>query len=897
MSDDPGRPSPDALLEEARREARGRVKVFLGAAPGVGKTFAMLRAGRERLADGVDVVVAIVETHGRAETEAMAAGLPTIPRIRVEHRGRTFEEMDLDAVLARRPRLALVDELAHTNVPGSRNAKRWQDVEEMLAAGIDVLTTVNVQHLESLNDLVERITGVRVRETLPDRVLQGADEIELIDLAPAELLKRLAEGKVYRSQQAGRAVENFFRPGNLTALREMALRQTADRVDRQMVSWMRSHAVAGPWPTRERILVLIGSEEGADRLVRAAKRAADRRDAPWLAVHVETPRSAGLPEAVRERIDAAMRLALELGGETAVLHGEDLTAEVLAKAREANASVIIAGRSRSRGGWRGRFARSLVDDLIARAEGFDVLVVGSDDRHPPTDRADAVHRRLDRPTWAAFAEAVVATVVATGVSAVLWRLLDVPNLALIYLVAVLTVSSRHGLWPSISAAILGFLAYNFFFTQPYYSFRVEREQDLISLLFFVLVSVVVSNLAARLKSQVEATRKSVRRTTNLYEFSRKVAGAAILDDVLWAVVHHVASTLQGRSLVLMPRDDALRVVAGYPPEDVLDPASQAAADWAWRKAVPAGWATATLPMSPWLFLPLKTSQGLRGVLGVQLEDKDGVLSPDQLRLLDALADQAAIAIERAQLVVDLEQARVTAETERLRAALLSSISHDLRTPLVSILGSATSLIDYERTLGPAQRLDLARTIQEEAERLNRFVQNLLDMTRIGAGALKPRRDWIDLRDVMAAAVAQARPLLRDRPVRLDLPDDLPLVHLDPALMQQVLFNLIDNAGKHAHGETPIGIRARVEGASLRLEVTDEGPGIPPEDREKVFDMFYRVREGDTRTAGTGLGLAICRGIVAAHGGTIAVEDGANGSGTRIVIRVPTGGPAPSGAGE
>jgi len=902
MTDDDAsvRPNPDALLAEARREERGRLKVFLGAAPGVGKTFAMLRAAHQRRREGVDVVAAVVETHGRRETDEMVRGLETLARRSVRHRDRAFEEMDLDALLARRPALALVDELAHTNVPGSRHAKRWQDVEEVLAAGIDVYTTLNVQHLESLNDVVERITGVRVRETLPDRVLQSADEIELVDLAPAELLQRLAAGKVYVPDQARRAAGSFFRPGNLTALREMALRQTADRVDQQMISWMRANAVAGPWPTRERILVLVGPDGAAETLVRAAKRTADRRGAPWMAVHVETARHFSLPEDARERLDAALRLAEELGGATRVLRGDDITGEVLACAREENVTVLVVGRSRTGASPAARLglARALTDDLIRRARGFDVLVVGDEERK--ADRPGLRARILGgMPAgWRPWAEAVAATVLATALAVLLDPFLDVPNLSLVYLTAVLVVASRHGLWPSIAASGTSFVAYNFFFTDPLFTLHMNRREDVLSLAFFLLVSVVVSNLAARLKMQVEATKRSVRRTTNLFDFSRRVAGAATLDDVLWAVVSHVAATLQGKAVALLPGADGRpEIRAGHPPEDALDPGSDAAADWAWRHGVRTGRGSDTLPTSPWLFLPLRTGRGPVGVLGVQMPDRDGVLSPEQVRLVDALADQAAVAIERAQLVRDLEGARVAAETERLRAALLTSISHDLRTPLVSILGSSTSLVDRGDALDGSRRLDLARTIRDEAERLDRFVQNLLDMTRIGAGALVPRRDWVDLRDVVAAAADQAKGPLRRHPLEIDLPDDLPLLHADAALMQQVVFNLLDNAAKHSPPDAPVRVWARVRGDVLAAEVCDRGPGIPPEDRERVFDMFYRVRAEDSRTAGTGLGLAICRGIVEAHGGTIRAEAGLHGAGTCIVVSMPLAEPPAAPAGE
>ncbi|WP_207483847.1 sensor histidine kinase [Arenibaculum pallidiluteum] len=887
------RPSPDALLEAASREGRGHLKVFLGAAPGVGKTYAMLEAARERRRDGSDVVAAVVETHGRSETAALLQGLETLPPRVLEHRGRTFEEMDLDAVLARRPDLVLVDELAHTNVPGSRHPKRWQDVEEILAAGIDVYSTLNVQHLESLNDVVERITGVRVRETLPDDALQRADEIELIDLPPQDLLRRLREGKIYLPEQARRAAEHFFSPGNLTALRELALRSAADRVDAQMLTYMRSHAIRGPWPARERIMACLGDDRTALRIVRTARRAAERRQAPWLAVYVETHRHHTLPEAAKDRIAEALRLAEQLGGEATVVHGEDVAAELLDLARARNVSQIVVGhvpKFRPLFPWPFSWlrGRSTARALLERAAGIDVLVVtGEEDGQTawPARRP----RPAASPAWRGYATAVAACAVATAIGHVLDRYLALPDISLVYLLAVLPVAVRHGLRPSIFASLLGFLGLNFFFTEPLYTFAVSDSGNVLTIVFFLVVAVVTSNLAARVRAQVEATRSSARRTAALYDFSRKVASAATRDDVLWAIVHHVAAVARGRSLVLLPREGGLAVEAGYPPEDRIDDKSMAAAEWAWAHEEPAGRGSATLPSSDWLFRPLRTGRGAIGVLGIRTEGTAAILPPEEERLLAALADQAALAIERTTLVSDVERARIATERERLRAALLSSLSHDLRTPLVSILGAASSLTTLGATLDEDSRHELARTIQDEAERLNRFVQNLLDMTRLGSGALRPRTDWVDLREVVGSALERAAKLPGPRRVRLDIDPALPLLRLDPVLMEQVLFNLLDNARKYAPPETPVTVWARLRGDNAVLEVCDQGPGIPPEARESVFDMFYRVNAGDSRTAGTGLGLAICRGIVEAHGGSISAQPGLHGTGTCIVVTLPVHG--------
>lgn len=883
---DEDRPSPDALLEEANREQRGKLKIFLGAAPGVGKTFAMLEAAQAARRDGGDVVIGIVEAHGRAETERLIHGLELVGRARIDYRGSTFEEMDLDAILARRPKLVLVDELAHTNVPGSRHLKRWQDVEELLAAGIDVWSTLNVQHLESLNDIVERITSVKVRETLPDNVLRGADEIELIDLPPPELRKRLAEGKVYVPAQAQRAVEKFFSIGNLTALREMALRQAAERVDAQMLSYMRSHGIAGPWPTRDRILVAIGPEAGATRLVRAARRMADRRQVPWTVVYVETHRHVVLPEAAKSHVTEAFRLAQQLGGETAILSGDDITGELLGWARSNNVSQIVLGRTHRR--WHRPFGRTLTDDVLKRAKAYDILLVGGTQETPVPAAARATHIP-DQPLWnhwRPYAYVGLAVAGATLFSWGVYDILPVANVSLVYLLAVLLIATRFGLVPSIVTSIVAFFAFNFFFTEPRFTFEVNASSDLLTIGFFLAAAIFTGQLASRQRSQIDATRISQRRTVNLYDFSRKVSSAASEDDVLWAVVHHVASTLKARVLVLLSQDGELSIRAGYPPEDMLDQRAAAAALWAWTNGERAGRGSQTLPAADWLFLPLKTQRGTVGVLGVRTEGGGGYLSADQERLLDTLADQAAMALERTQLVKDIEAAQMAQEKEQLRTALLSSLSHDLRTPLVSILGAATSLVSYDAELAPGERYELASTIQEEAERLNRFVQNLLDMTRLGSGGLKPKTDWADLTDIIGRALARAQPLLKGRKIKVDLAPDLPLLSLDPVLMEQVFFNLLDNAAKYSPAGTAITVWARRQGQWVTAEVCDQGPGIREEDSARVFDMFYRVQQGDKQTAGTGLGLAIAKGLVEAHGGNIGVLPGIHGVGACLVVRLP-----------
>ncbi len=877
---DENRPSPEALLAEARREGRGRLKVFLGAAPGVGKTYAMLETAHEHRREGADIVIGLVETHGRRETERLVHGLETVPRRDVEYRGRLFHEMDLDRLLERRPKIVLVDELAHTNIPGSRHVKRWQDVEELLAADIDVYTTLNIQHIESLNDVIEQIAYIKVRETVPDSVLAMADEIELIDLPPQDLIKRLQEGKVYLPEQARRAVGHFFSPGTLTALREMALRHAAERVDRQMVDYMRAHAIAGPWPARERVLVCLDGGMDGTRLVRVAKRAAERRGAAWMAVTVETAGAFALSETAKDRLSTAMRLATQLGGEALTLQGEDIVATVLAYARERNATMVVVGRPR-----RGRIAlgKSVTERLVAKAGDINVLVTEAGT--PPVKPA-ARRGGIAPPDWLGHLFALTVCAVATAVAfAIDWARLSIGNISVAYLLAVLVVAMKAGLRPAILASLCSFLAFNFFFTEPRYTFTIADSQNILTVGFFLIAAVIVSNLAARLRSQIRSVRESARRTSNLYDFGRKISAAATLDDVLWAVVHHVANTIRGKSMVLLPTDKHLAIAAGYPPEDQLDDKSAAAADWAWSHGGIAGRGSTTLPAALWLFIPLKTSRSAVGVLGVQMLEDADIPSPDQMRLLETLADQAAVAIERTTLVADIETARVATERERLRSALLSSLSHDLRTPLVSILGAASSMLSDELSLDDDARRDLTQTIQDEAERLNRFVQNLLDMTKLGAGALKPRVDWADLRDIVGAAVERAGRLARAHVLKIEIADDMPLLCVDPVLMEQVIFNLLDNACKYSPAGTQVKIWAIRTKEHIAIEIADLGPGIPAEDREKVFDMFYRVDQADAQS-GTGLGLAICRGIIEAHGGTIRAEPGLHGAGTCILIHLP-----------
>lgn len=878
---EPLRPSPDALLRNAAAEGRGRLRLFLGAAPGVGKTFEMLTAARTARAEGGDIVAAVVETHGRPETAALLEGIEVLPRHVIEHRGHRLTEMDLDAVLARRPKVALVDELAHTNAPGSRHPKRWQDVMELLEAGIDVWSTLNIQHVESLNDIVARITRIRVRETVPDSVIDRADAIEVVDLTPEDLIKRLREGKVYLPKVAERALAHYFSPGNLTALRELALRLTARRVDGQLVDHMRAHAIAGPWAAGERVLVCVTSGGAGPGLVRYGRRLAEHLSAAFVALYVETPYAA---KEGNERVERTLRLAESLGAETVTRPGRDVAAEILAYAREVNATHIVIGTSG--GGWLWPLRRRVVERVIEQARDIPVHVIGREARERPERRprwrpATAPHG------WLIAASAVVlATVAGEGLQV----LADNSSVTMGFLTAVLIVASTAGLWPSVAAVIASVLAYNFFFLPPLYTFTIADPRNIVALLFFGLAALAATRLASRLREQTLAARGRARTTEELYGFSRKIAAIASLDDLLWASTYQVASMLHLSVVVLLPDGEGLAVRAGYPPEDRLEEADLAAAILCYRNNRPAGRGSDTLPGARRLFLPLATARGPVGVLGVDAGPdtpaEQPLSGPGQRRLLDALTDQIAVATERIRLAEDVIQAERHAETERLRSALLTSLSHDLRTPLASILGAATALETYGMNLPSGQRAGLLRTIRDEAERLGQFVANLLDMTRLEAGAITARREPVALDEAIGSALRRAEPALVKHRIAMNLSSNLPLLDLDPVLFEHVLVNLLDNAAKYTPEGTTIMFSAGVAGAAVELTIEDGGPGIPAEIMPHIFEKFVRAEGADRRRAGTGLGLAICHGFLTAMGASIRVANRDVGSGAVFTLTLP-----------
>jgi two-component system sensor histidine kinase KdpD len=887
MAEREGRPSPEALLAAAKQEGRGRLKIFLGAAPGVGKTYEMLLSAQARRREGVDVVVGIVETHGRRETEALLEGLDVIPRQQVEYKGHLLAEMDLDAILKRRPQLVLVDELAHTNAPGSRHPKRYLDVEEIIAAGIDVFATLNIQHVESLNDVIARITRIRVRETVPDSILDQADDIEVIDLSPEDLIKRLREGKVYVPQQAERAIRHYFSQGNLTALRELALRRTAQRVDEQLLSHMRAHAIAGPWAAGERVLACVSEAPSTPGLIRYARRVADRLQVPWTAIYVETARTQRLPDAERDRIADFLRLAERLGASTITIPGRNIADEVVAYATANNITQIVIGKS-SRSRWFEMVHGSVVHELVRRTGPISVHVISADDNESVPPKSIQTRPKVEAIRIEPYLGSAGAVAVALGIGLLLKHFITVQSVSLVFLTGVLASAIAWGLWPSLFAATASMLAYNFFFLPPLYTFSVGDPENVLALFFFLIVAVIVSNLTARTRTQVVTARLRAKTTAELYAFSRKVAGIGALDDLLWATAHQITSMLNVRTVLLMPAKDGegLEVASGYPPEDQLDAADMAAARWTWEHNRAAGRGADTLPGGKRLFLPLRTGSGPVGVLGIDRDAPGPLLTPDDRRLLDALCDQAAVAIERISLAKGLDEARVLAETERLRAALLTSISHDLRTPLASILGAVSSLRSFPERYSPAEREDLLATLQDEAQRLNRFVSNLLDMTRLESGAIELKLELIDVAEIVGSALQRAGTVLAGHQVEVNIAPDLPMLRLDAVLFEQVLFNLLDNAAKYSSAGSRIDIRATCDGELVEIEVVDEGPGIPPADLERIFDKFYRVQAQDRRRAGTGLGLAICRGFAEAQGGWIVARNRRDRSGAVLTIRMP-----------
>lgn len=891
------RPDPDQLLDKLQRDEekqrRGQLKIFFGASAGVGKTYAMLQAARQRLQDGVDVVIGVVETHGRSETAALLDGLDVLPPARIDYRGRTLAEFDLDGALARQPQLILVDELAHSNVQGARHLKRWQDVYELLDAGIDVYTTVNVQHLESLNDVVGAITGIRVWETVPDRVFDAADEVTLVDLPAEELLERMRDGKVYLAQQAERAVRNFFRKGNLIALRELALRRTADRVDAQMREYRADRSIQRIWQARERLLVCVGPGPEAPTLVRAAARLAASLKADWIAVYVETPRLQRLPDAQRQRTLDALKLAAELGAETATLAGADAVAALIGYAKVRNVSKVVAGGSPKAGLVR-RFARPFGEKLAERAGDVDLMLLrasASDEvRAVPLDaRArdwrDAFAQfgtRRSPPRHYVYAAAICAAI--TVVASVVSTRLDLTNLVMLYLLGVVFSAVRLGRGPGVLQSFLSVAAFDFFFVPPRMSFSVSDTQYLLTFFGMLLTSLVISHLTSTLTRQASVAQRRERRTGAIYAMARELGAALTTEQIVEIGSRHVGEVFRARVAFLLP-DSADKVRQKIEEPDAAVTLTGADLDtdvgqWVYDQQKPAGRGTDTLPATAALYLPLKAPMRTRGVLAVASREPRELEVPEQQRMLDAFAAQIALALERVHYVEIARDALVNMESERLRNSLLSAISHDLRTPLTTIVGFSSMLANGRATApggdAAAERFaqregELVDAIHDEALRMTGIVTNLLDMARLQAGSLQLKRQWSLLEETVGAALAACKRVLARHPARVSLPADLPLLQMDAVLMERLFTNLFENAAKYTPPDTPIDIGAeRVTDDGLpfvRVRIDDHGPGLPAGMETRIFDKFTRG-EKESATPGIGLGLAICRAIVEAHGGRI-----------------------------
>ncbi|MCE1205393.1 MAG: sensor histidine kinase KdpD [Holophagaceae bacterium] len=885
---EPRRPAPDPLLrrvqEEETRARRAKLKVFFGAAPGVGKTYAMLSEARERRSEGVDVVIGVVETHGRSETEALAEGLEALPRRDLAYAGRFLPEFNLDAALQRRPALVLMDELAHSNVMGSRHAKRWQDVMELLDAGIDVYTTLNVQHLESLKDVVAQITGVIVRENVPDTVLERADEVELVDLPPDDLLVRLKEGKVYLPDQARHAQEHFFRKGNLLALRELALRHTAESVDAQMRRYMASEGIRKTWAAGERLLVCVGPGELSERLVRGTRRMAGALGAPWLALYVESRQHLRFTDEDRARLEANLRLAEKLGGETAVIEGAGaLVEDILAFAKDRNITKIVVGKP-SRPRWLELLMGSTVDDLIRHSGDIDVYVISGEPGREPA--APLIRRTLTSPLRNYLLSALTV-VLASTLASLLFRRTELADIIMVYLLGILIVATRFGRGPSLLASVLSVAALNFLFVPPYYTFAVTDFRHVGTFAVMLIMGVVIGNLTERIRAQARMARGREQRTHALYRLGQELARSSGSAALVASALQNVATQFQSRGVVLQPDDQGRLQAPALPQAFPLDDQELGVAQWVFDHAEPAGLGTLTLPGARATYLPLRGASGAIGVLGLLPEGSPRWAEPDQRQLLEAFATQTALALERALLAEQGALDKRRADAERLRNALLSSVSHDLRTPLGVITGAVSTALETPDLSEPARR-ELLQSAQEEAQRLHRLVSNLLDITRLESGGLDLQTEWMPLEEVVGAALNRRELAQLAHRVRVALPEDLPLVAMDGVLMEQLLLNLLDNALKYSPPESPVDIKAWAAGKSLTLSIADQGPGIPAGEEERIFEKLARGQAASNRP-GAGLGLAICKGIATAHHGRIQAVNHPQG-GAQFLVTLPLGTP-------
>lgn len=884
------RPNPDALLAQVQADEvarhRGGLKVFFGYAAGVGKTYAMLQAAQRARASGRNVVVGYVEPHARPETQALLNGLPSIPPLERQYRNVVLRELDVDAALAQRPEIVLVDELAHTNAEGCRHTKRWQDVEELLAAGIEVWTTLNVQHLESLNDIVGQITGVAVRETVPDHVFDKATDLELVDLPPEELLDRLRAGKIYLSVQAERALQKFFQKGNLVALRELSMRQAAQRVHVDVEAARRQQATHTPWATTEKLLVCIGPSPTTARVIRTAKRMAVALDAPWLAVSVDFP-SNPKDAATRDRIAGHFALAERLGAETITLSGQSFVDSILEYARSRNVTKIVIGQTR-KPRWRRFVFGTLVDDLLERCAPIDVYVIHGEANGEKESRVAPPSRQVE---YAALA-AAVAVVAVCGLVVAVTRWLEFANAeanaVMIFLAGVALVAFQYGRIPAAVASIAAVLVFDFFFVPPYGTFAVSDIQYVVTFGVMLAIGLLIGTLASRLRDQIDYSRLREQRTAALYELGRKLAALHGEDFLVATAGAKIAELVRGETVIWLSerRGGGARVAFGGETELSRDPLSESAVRWVIEHDELAGVGTNTLPAARGLFFPLPGAQGVVGALAIVPLGPAKTLALDQRRLLEACAGQLALALERDHMALDAAEARVLAESEQVRSTLLSSVSHDLKTPLAAIAGASSSLLSSP-SLETHDRRQLLETISDEAVRLNRLLDNILQMSRLGSDAVQPNRQWNVVEEIVGSALRRVERELRGRHVETRIANDLPLVFVDELLIEQLLVNLLENAARYTPEGSCITISAEIDGRSLRLSVADNGPGLPPGSEERVFEKFYRARPDTDSGRGSGLGLAICRAVARVHGGTITAANRPTG-GAEFLFRVPIG---------
>lgn len=892
------RPDPEAILEKINRESRGKLTVFLGATAGVGKTYTMLEAAHERLQENIDVVIGWVETHGRAETEKMAAGLPKIDGKALQYRDKTLTEMDVDAILARRPALVLVDELAHTNVPGSRHVRRFQDVEELLVHGVDVYTTLNIQHIESLNDVVAQITGVVVRETVPDYIIEQADKVQLIDIASEDLIKRLKEGKVYVPGQAAQALKKFFRPGNINALRELSLRFTASRVDKDLSEYMREHHIDGPWPAAGRVMVCVSSSPFSAQLIRTARRLAAGMQAECLAVHIETPGRSQVADSERDRIARNMRLAEELGAKTLSVAGENLANKMLEIARTNNVTAIVIGKPR-RGRLREIVHGSIVGTLIRNSGHIHIYVIQTEGEAEPAAepkiKTDADERSQNLTPYGV---SLLMVAMITLFSYSIKDIVEYGNITLLYQLPVVFSAFWWGRWPAYFTGVCSVLTYDFLFIPPVFTFSVEDIRYLWSFLTFLVVAFVIGGRTETLRLEAVTARMRERSTRALFEFSREIAAVIDLDTIALQLATRAADALNRRVTVLLPdangrltiwsevdpqRDRESNEIKRPIKKEMSQDAELAVAVWAFEHRQIAGRSTETLPGVHNLYLPLATRDNIMGVLGIHVVEK--LITPEQRRLMEAWAGLAAIAIERVKLAEKTREASLILDSDRLRTALLNSISHELRTPLASILGSSATLLESESLYSAAQRRELLENIKDGSNRMNLILSNLMDTARIESGMMKLKDDWCDIEEIIGSSLRHLSEQVRGRPLDIHIRKNLPLIRGDCVLLGQVMINLLDNALKYSPPGSPVEIQVKARGEYLTVNVEDRGMGIPEGDLAKIFDKFYRIQHEASTIPGTGLGLPICKSIIEAHGGNIQAEP-RTGGGTIISFSIP-----------